>query len=90
MYPLELLVKKLPKTEPLIKLTPIMKLIGSLTVSLKIKLTLRLVELFWMLIISNKNKDKLKVKFRNIFFSGNNIVKSNLLDLYTYYKLRFY
>ena len=71
------------------KLTPIMKLIGSLTVSLEIKLTLRLLELFWMLIISNKNKDKLKVKFRNIFLSGNNIVKSNLLDLYTYYKLRF-
>ena len=59
------------------KLTPIMKLIGSLTVSLEIKLTLRLLELFWIAIISNKNKDKLNVKFRNIFFSGNNIVKSD-------------
>tara|TARA_B100000989_G_C19322068_1_gene377156 strand:- start:302 stop:454 length:153 start_codon:yes stop_codon:yes gene_type:complete len=45
--------------EPLMKLTPIMKLIGKPTVSLAMKLTLLLFELFCIPIIKIKNKDKL-------------------------------
>ncbi len=55
------------------KLTPIMKLIGKLTVSLIMKLTLLLFELFCIPIIRSKNKEKLNVNTNNSFFKGNNI-----------------
>ena len=60
--------KKLPIKEPLIKLAPIIKLIGNLTVSFIKKLTLLLIELFCMPIINNRNKQELKVVAKNIFF----------------------
>ena len=45
-----------PNIEPVIKLVPIIKLIGSLIVSLINKLTLTLVELFWIPINSIKKR----------------------------------
>jgi len=48
--------------EPLIKLNPIIKLIGKLTVSLNIKLTLLFFELFCIPIIKIKNNEKLNIK----------------------------
>ena len=53
--------RKLPVTEPVMKLTPTIKLIGKATVSLLNKLTFLLLELFCMPIINNKNKQELKV-----------------------------
>jgi hypothetical protein len=61
-------VKRLPVNEPLIKDSPIMKLIGKDIDSLDIKLTFLLSELFCMPIINIKNKAKLKVREKNIFF----------------------
>ncbi len=52
---------KLPIIEPVMKLTPTIKLIGKAIVSLLNKLTSLLFELFWMPIINNKNKQELKV-----------------------------
>ena len=52
---------KLPVIEPVIKLTPTIKLIGRAIVSFLKKLTFLLVELFCMPIINNKNKKELKV-----------------------------
>ena len=52
---------KLPVIEPVIKLTPTIKLIGRAIVSFLNKLTFLLVELFCMPIINNKNKKELKV-----------------------------
>ena len=48
--------KKLPIKEPLMKLEPIIKLIGNLTVSFIKKLTLLLLELFCIPIINKRNK----------------------------------
>ena len=59
---------KLPIKEPLIKLAPIIKLIGNLTVSFIKKLTLLLIELFCIPIINNRNKQELKVVAKIIFF----------------------
>ena len=59
---------RLPVNEPLMKLTPIMKLIGNLTVSLKIKFTFLVLELFCIPIIKIKNKDILNEIVKNIFF----------------------
>ena len=70
------MVKRLPVNDPLMKLTPIMKLIGNLTVSLIIKFTFRLFELFCMPIIRIKNKEQLNVNVKNIFFKVNNIFKT--------------
>ncbi len=53
------------------KLAPIIKLIGKFIVSLNNRLTFRLVELFWIPIIKSKNKERLKVKSKNNFLSGN-------------------
>jgi len=53
--------KKLPVIEPVMKLTPTIKLIGKATVSFLNKLTFLLLELFCMPIINNKNKQELKV-----------------------------
>ena len=50
------------------KLVPIIKLTGRLTVSTKIKFTLLLFELFCMPIKSIMNKDKLKENVKNNFF----------------------
>ena len=52
---------KLPVIEPVMKLTPTIKLIGKEIVSFLNKLTLLLLELFCMPIINNKNKQELKV-----------------------------
>ncbi len=60
---------KLPMREPLIKLIPIMKLIGKLTDSSTIRLTLLLFELFCIPIISSKNKQELNKIVKNIFFN---------------------
>ena len=61
---------RLPVNEPLMKLTPIMKLIGNLTVSLKIKFTFLVFELFCIPIINIKNKEILNETVKNIFFKG--------------------
>ena len=52
---------KLPVIEPVMKLTPTIKLIGKAIVSFSNKLTSFLLELFCMPIINNKNKQELKV-----------------------------
>ncbi len=56
------------------KLIPTMKLIGNFIVSLIIKLTFLLDELFCIPIIKSKNNDKLKVIVKKNFFNGNNIL----------------
>ena len=61
---------KLPKREPLIKLTPTIKLIGKSTVLSITRLTLLLLELFCIPIISNKNKQELNENVKNIFFKS--------------------
>ena len=66
-------VRKLPKIEPKIKLEPTTKLIGNLIVSLIKKITLLSFELFRIPIISRKNKHKLKVAAKKIFFIINEI-----------------
>ena len=50
-----------------------MKLIGNLTDSLIIKLTLLFFELFWIPIISIRNKERLKVRLTIPFFIGWNM-----------------
>ena len=55
------------------KLKPIMKLIGNLIVSLRIKFTFPLFELFCIPIIKNKNNEQLNINVKIIFFKGNNI-----------------
>ena len=52
---------KLPVIDPVMKLTPIIKLIGKAIVSFLNKLTLFLLELFCIPIINIKNKQELKV-----------------------------
>ena len=59
---------KLPIKEPLIKLAPIIKLIGNLTVSFIKKFTLLLLELFCIPTINNINRQELKVVAKIIFF----------------------
>ncbi len=56
---LKSIFRRLPVKDPLIKLTPIMKLIGKLIVSVNMRLTFFLIELFWIPIIKIKNNDKL-------------------------------
>ena len=58
------------------KLTPIMKLTGRLTVSLIRRFIFLLFELFWIPIINNKNKERLNVIVKNIFFKGINILNN--------------
>ena len=53
--------KKLPVIEPVMKLTPTIKLIGKAIVFFLNKLTFLLFELFCIPIISSKNKQELKV-----------------------------
>ena len=59
--------KKPPVKDPIIKLEPIMKLIGKSTVLLINKLTLLLFELFWMPTINKVNRQKLKIVETNKF-----------------------
>ena len=51
------------------KLEPIIKLTGNSTVLSISKLTLLLLELFWIPIINKKNKQKLNVEVKNNFFN---------------------
>ena len=85
----KLRLKKLPSKEPLIKLAPIIKLIGNLIVSLIKKLTLLLLELFCIPTIKKRNKQELKAVAKIIFFNMTDInlifMKSNLN-----YKLCFF
>ena len=62
-----------PNREPVIKLVPIIKLIGKSTVSLMNKLSFVFSELFWIPIINIKNKKKLKLILKNTFLTGNPI-----------------
>ena len=63
----------LPTMEPLIKLEPIMKLIGSSIELVFKKLTLVLFELFCIPSINIKNKQELNMKAKNICFIGDTI-----------------
>lgn len=65
--------KRLPKIEPVMKLVPMIKLRGKLTVSFINKLTLLLLELFWIPIKSIKNKEELKIKEKINFLIEINI-----------------
>tara|TARA_A100000164_G_scaffold282261_1_gene254686 strand:- start:843 stop:1028 length:186 start_codon:yes stop_codon:yes gene_type:complete len=51
------------------KLEPIIKLTGKVTVSSNKKLTLLLLELFCIPIINKKNKQKLNIDVKNSFFN---------------------
>ena len=73
------IVRRLAQIDPLMKLTPIMKLTGKLTVSLIRRLIFLLFELFWIPIINNKNKERLNVIEKNIFFKGINIFKKLII-----------
>ena len=66
-----------PVNDPLIKLTPTIKLIGNATVSPKIRLTFFLIELFCIPIIKTKNKEILKVKMRDNFLKRSKILRTN-------------
>ena len=80
--------KKLPIKEPLMKLEPIIKLIGNLTVSFIKKLTLLLLELFCIPIINSRNKQELNVVAKIIFFNIKDIYLSSL-NFNLNYKLCF-
>ena len=56
--------------DPLIKLAPKIKPIGSFTDSLKIKLTFLRLELFCIPIINSKNNEKLNVIDKKKFFKN--------------------
>ena len=58
---------KLPVIEPVMKLTPTIKLIGKAILSFLNKLTFLLIELFCIPIINNKNKQELKVTEKTNF-----------------------
>ena len=60
---------RLPKTDPDMKLMPTIKLMGKLTVSPIINLTLLLFELFCIPTIKRKNKAEFKVIVNNTFLN---------------------
>ena len=64
---------KLPVIEPVMKLTPTIKLIGNAIVSFLNKLIFLLLELFCMPIINNKNRQELKVIEKNNFLNAPDI-----------------
>ena len=64
---------KLPVIEPVMKLTPTIKLIGKATVSFLNKLIFLLFELFCIPIINSKNKQELKVTEKIIFLNAPDI-----------------
>ena len=76
----KLKVKTLPIIDPLMKLDPIIKLIGKFIVSSINKLTLLFFELFWIAIINNKNKQELNVTLKTKFFNRKGI----LFNLYKF------
>ncbi len=59
--------------DPVIKLTPTIKLIGKAILSFLNKLTLLLLELFCIPIINNKNKQELKVIEKINFLNDSDI-----------------
>ena len=69
----KLKVKTLPIIDPLMKLDPIIKLIGKFTVSSINKLILLFFELFWITIINSKNKQELNVMLKTKFFNRKGI-----------------
>ena len=81
--------KKLPVIEPVMKLTPTIKLIGKATVSFLNKLTFLLLELFCMPIINNKNKQELKVIEKINFLNVTDISNINQYISNINYKLCF-
>ena len=64
---------KLPVIEPVMKLTPIIKLIGNAIVSFLNKLIFLLLELFCMPIINNKKRQELKIIEKNNFLNATDI-----------------
>ena len=76
----------LPKIDPLIKLVPMIKLIGSFTVSSQRRLTLLFLKLFWMPIINIKNKQELNEITKSNFLKGTIISFDFNLD----YKVCFF
>ena len=73
------IVNRFPEMDPAIKLIPIIKLIGKLTVSPMINLTLILFELFCIPIIKSKNKAEFKVNVNNNFLIETNIYYNFLI-----------
>ena len=67
-------VMKLPSKDPLIKLVPMIKLIGNSIVSSINKLTLALFELFLIPISNKKKKIKFIVVLNKNFFNSKNIL----------------
>ena len=67
----EIKLTKLPAKEPLIKLDPIMKLIGKLILSVRIRLIFDFFELFCIPIISTKNKLEFKTAEKDNFLIKN-------------------
>ena len=74
LFLLKSIVKIFPEIDPAIKLMPMIKLIGKLTVSPMNNLTLILFELFCIPIIKSKNKAELKVNVNNNFLSKTNFI----------------
>ena len=70
---LKKLGKKLHVIEPVMKLTPTIKLIGKAILSFLKRLTFLLFELFCMPIINNKNKQELKVIEKINFLNASDI-----------------
>ena len=70
---------KLPVIEPVMKLTPTIKLIGKAILSFLNRLTFLLFELFCMPIINNKNKQELKV------IEKINFLKALVIIYFTHY-----
>ena len=67
------MVEILPIIEPLIKLVPIIKLTGNLTVSVIKKFIFLLLLLFCIAIINKRNNEELKVIAKTIFFKVRDI-----------------
>ena len=72
------------------KLEPIIKLTGNSTVSSNSKLTILLLELFWIPTINKKNKQKLNIEAKNKFFNISDMFLTIFLNFNSNYKLRFY
>ena len=80
---------KPPSKEPLIKLVPMIKLIGNAIVSSINKLTLALFELFWIPISNKKKKVKFIELLNKNFFNLKNILIFLVLTPTTNYKSNF-
>ena len=81
---------KLPSKEPLIKLVPMIKLIGNSIVSSINKLTLALFALFWIPISNKKKKIKFIVVLNKVFFSLKSICNVFGVNLNINYRLNFF